>query len=215
MKRKATEAIKTARSSDDLDANFSPAQLQAIGWIAIAATRLESQIDYILTKALKLPWNTRYTVIQSLRGYEAKRDIAKKVLKADLQIPALYQKAIDLSLDAASECKSYRDAVIHSYPMDAATNVNLYQKKAGELYEVLVTPEALGILQVRMRIVKEELTCVAQIVLQSTPVAAQADATAERKARLLRAKLAQGWFEKLESHQKRRKSLKPLPPFPK
>jgi hypothetical protein len=189
----------------DVRHDISARQLEALGAIAIMWTRIERRIDFAMCTALSVPYRLWVDVSSRINGFDGKVELIKRGAEHHIRVPPDARTIIADSLGAISEHKRYRDGVIHAW----VTNPNAHTadtiQRKGEVDETFMSAEALDSLYERLSVLSDEAGDIISILNYYFAVAHGR----EEIAQALQACTAQA----LE-HQKRRRSLPPLPAFP-
>lgn len=201
------------RTTSDIRKNYTPEQLQAIGEVIIAWNELESRLNLLIGTASCIPPKLYLDITSRINGIDGKIEILAR-------INGFYRIAEDEiinTLAAFKECKGYRDGVAHATITDTGHGIGEYTKRQAQTVQVILTVEALNGLYDRLEILQSELICIAMIwnltAMDWAITRKSLDFSEEDRLRL--APEAQADVVQLQEHQNRRRSLLPLPGFPK
>jgi hypothetical protein len=219
MKRRPTSA-RPIRFEFDIKKAYSPDQLREVGAIALIWNQIEASIHWILfvaaepknTLSVKLAGQTRSVKydIDLLRSYFNENDILSQQAK----------DTIKQTFDAVLEYSTYRNAIVHSFAFDHAKGIAQFIDPSREVWQILVTIEALTAFYDRLVILKNELrevdmfSRIAQGPRRITVLNDQTHLLEPDQPKALREKAVPEQTAKLLLHQKERLSLPPLPKFP-
>jgi len=210
MKRKWPTETKGQRDGD-LRKNFTSKQLEAIGAVTIAWNEVEIFLDIALEEALWIPEAAWLHVSTRINGYDGKVAIIKELKReylADLGEDTWNH--ITLSLDGLTECKGFRDAVIHARAYDVPEGIGALIRKRAAKEQVLLTEPALNGLVDRLTALRLEFK---QIVMLFDALRSLRLYYLQDKSPLERS--IQVYAARLQEHQTARRSLPPLPTFPR
>jgi hypothetical protein len=187
-------------------------QLADLGSAALAFNVLDDQIDTLLSVAINLPDELAQEVTSRIHGIAGKTAILQKaLLQSDLDPNDA--KAAKESVDYFSLCKVIRDGMIHARIVDATLTIGLSEKGRGKKqFDILLTEEALGRLNEHMEALGNELSSLGTL-LSLHKLMRNAPADDPNKERI--AKEIQTHQAKYRDRHRHRRSLKPLPRFPK
>lgn len=210
MKRKWPEFAESHRGRDVRE-NFSPAQLEAIGAVTIAFNEAEIILDIVLGHSLDINAEMWFEISTRINGIDGKVAIIRK--SSEIWGDVLNEEIFDLienTLSSFLECKTYRDAVIHARAFDTLGGIGELMRRHGKKEQVLLTAEALNGLYDRLIILRQELICIAMLFSNArfAPYLAGLD-------RQQPAPKVQEYAARLQEYQNDRRSLPPLPAFPK
>jgi hypothetical protein len=156
MKRKGQHILGGA-AFDDVKLNLTTQQLAGIGAVAMAYNEAEIRLEFILYTAIGLPGQIWREVTSRIQGADEKVLLIKVAAKAHLNAPAQFAALMEDTLAGFSECKGYRDGVIHTRVLDSKTAVGQNLAGKGKISQVLLTTAALDGIYNRLVILREEL----------------------------------------------------------
>jgi hypothetical protein len=178
----------------------------SIHWLLFVAAEPKN------TLSVKLVGQTRSLTfeIELLRSYFNENDILNQQAK----------DTIKQSFDAVLEYRTYRNAIVHSYAFDHAKGIAQFWDPSREVWQILVTNEALNAFYDRLFILKNELreidmlSRIAQGPRRITVLNDQTRLPEPDQPKALREQAVPEQTAKLLLHQNKRLSLPPLPKFP-
>jgi hypothetical protein len=215
MRRKAPAGLRGRRAAD-LRKNLTKEQLEWIGIVAIAWNELEIMIDFAMAAGLGIPAPLWLETSTRINGIDGKLQLIRL---SRVIYPELNQEIFDtlkLTVDEIGQCKRYRDGVIHARVFDAPSGIGELIQRRGAAEQVLLTVGALKGLYERLVLLRAEMVPIVLIVKglsgyrQTYPLAYSAD---DQERRLVEEEV-QAHLSQVQEHQKNRRSLPPLPPFP-
>jgi hypothetical protein len=215
MRRPQPKSSKPGRRVESIKKSYSKEQLSEIGAIAMTWNQLELQIDFLLLIVLKMPVGLWMPLVKRINGMDGKFAILRLRAEQSTILTDDARECIKLSLAGVSECKKYRDAIVHSLTFDVDKGIAQEIGRRAETQEVLVTMEALTGVYNRLEILLDELRYVDLLLRLGDEEGAatiyrdQPDPLKLRRERDVPIGIAQ-----VREHQKRRQSLPPLPKFP-
>jgi hypothetical protein len=211
MRRTAPRHV-TGRREADVRKNLSGEQLEWIGSVAIAWNELEILIDFAMANGLGVRAPLWDELTTRINGIEGKLQLVRKSLAL---LPEIEEQTVSLitnTLDAATECKKYRDGVIHARVFDAPTGIGVLMQRRAKSEHVLLTVEALRGLYDRLVLLRHEMGAIVLMLHGLTIYRSRSARTDASKKRAEEAAL--GYASQLREHQMNRRSLPPLPQFP-
>jgi len=212
MKRPFGPAKNSHAKFDDVRADFSSAQLQGIGAVAMAYNELEAELFALFMVSTGIDPNLQLDVFTRINGTDGVIEIIKKGA-ATLGIPAESQTELNevLGEGVFGLHKQHRDAVIHSRMYNAPLGVGIRAGRRAALFEVLLTKEALEILYQHMTALKRQLRDAVLFLHSARDLNNFGPGDPGREPReALAAHLSARFLD----HRKARQSLPPLPEFP-
>lgn len=196
---------------------LSAEQLELVGKVAFVYNEAERMLDWILfagyCSASGMDHRSWTEVTARINGIDGKIELARKSMAYwGIEDPLTGQ--INETLSAFSECKTFRDAVIHARVLDAKAGIGARLQRRAELIEVLLTAEALNGLAMRLFILRNELVAVAYIIqharvlsLDRRKIISWQDSAPHGAA------LPDGRAQ-FQKYRTQRRNLPPLPKFP-
>src|SRR5262249_31478948 len=164
---------------------------------------------YVWSEILKRLNNLDAT-IDILRSQSVKSDILNDGAK----------KAIKTALDAVIEYRTYRNGIVHSSVFDHEKGIAQYIDSTKNVWQILLTKEALTAFYERLVILKDELRTIDalyRISQGSRRVTIMNDKTGQPEPdqpKALREKGVPQQTARILIYQRKRLALKPLPKFP-
>lgn len=191
--------------------DFTPAQLEWIGAVAMNYNEAEHLIDTAFFRVIKLPHPLRQEVSTRINGIDGKIEIIQAGAKSfGADAKACTEIAVSLGKAGFKLIKSYRDAVVHARAHNSPKGVGIRLDRRAELFEVLLTVDALKALYEHTTTLRAELSEINQLLLYASQLPAMANAQGkEQLAELISTATAQ-----LRTHRNWRLSLQQLPKFP-
>lgn len=215
MRSRKYKPLRSGGRYRDVLKSFTKDQLAWIGAVAMAYNDAEQWLQFAFLTATSLPCN-RLAVVTRLGSGELPNLVMEciRTYVRDESIHKLAERT--LVGEGFSQLKTYRDGVVHARLWDMQTALATVPNKGAE-DSVLLTNDAVEGLYRRLSLVRDELVELADIIsaarglwaedVQKDPKLAPHKAQLEESIRVASAQLAR--------LQKQRKSLPPLPAFPK
>jgi hypothetical protein len=199
----------------DIRKDVSKEQLIGIGAVCLEWNRVERSLDWALLRALDLPWETWPELASRINGIDGKIAILKS---APRQYPPAMDKGdavlIADTLGAVEEHKRYRDAIMHANLFDPDIPIGLTWQRRGQIFEVLLSADALDSLCGRLCLLHKETACVVQMfhfnLLRHGYYRFNTFECSQQQAE----QSFQEYRARLLDLQTQRRSLRPLPKFP-
>lgn len=212
MKRKIPPGRKfSVLPKRDIMRDINPDVLAGIGAVSLAWNNFEAGINIALSAALQIEFKNWIHVYSRINGFDGKVAIIKAALSGRKLANDATQLLIADTLGRAEELKRYRDGVIHANILDPTSPVAPTHDQRGSEYETLITSDALFSLYIHLLAITAELDSICGIIVESDGGGAM---KGDGRKRRPSAKRTQAYVARLREHQKRRKSLEPLPKFP-
>ena len=142
MRRKAPAGLRGRRGRDLLK-NLTAEQLQWIGSVAIAWNELEIIVNITMAIALGISPPLWFEVTTRIHGVEGKLQLIRKIRVLFPEIDQTVFDSIHRTLNAIAECKTFRDAVIHTHVLDAPAGIRTLTQRRAREEIVLLTVDAL------------------------------------------------------------------------
>jgi hypothetical protein len=211
MKDKHLKRRGGAHIGDVLE-SFTANQLAWIGAVTIAYNEAEAVLHRLLGACIDYP-GSYYDVSSRINGVDGLREIVMSAVKK-FGLTAEILSSVDLCLtgEGFSNLKTLRDLVVHATMFDMSTAVARGPVKQGKWGYILLTEEALEGLYTRLALVKKEMNEIETIIVfkrRLKKLPAPDDQHEEQFEESIQVATA-----RLQSHQKLRRSLPPLPTFP-
>jgi len=199
----------------DIRKDLTPGQLEGIGAVMLAWNDIEGRLDQTLATALGLPASIALEVTSRINGLDGKFEIIRKASRYHLQFPSQIHEAIAQTLNVLDvSYKKYRDGIAHAWIIHPQEAVAPSARQRGNLYEVLVTVDALNTLYDHLAVLQSEMGAISSIIFVKTRLMRQeVIPPADPMLRSTELEL-QAYVEILREHQRRRRDLPPLPEFP-
>lgn len=214
MKRKGVSSNPQQRASrGNVKSDFTPAQRQAIGEVALNYNEMEGYVDALFFLVANLPDTIKLEVSSRINGLEGKVEIIKigaRHYGLDPEDLKQLQVALGDGIGFMG-LKGYRDAVVHARALNAPAGVGYKIERRAAVTEILLTTTALDALYEHITAVRHELQA-AHLLLGAIRIAKDCAADDPKKARL-EAK-AQEYLVRFRDLQDRKRSLPQLPEFP-
>jgi hypothetical protein len=228
MKRPAKPRATT--TTGDIWRDFSKAQLEGIGAVAVAYNSAEMLIDLMLAVALDLKGSIVAHLTSRINGVDGKIELLKQALIAMGAPKPLLDGLGEVTGDGHfGLLKGYRDQIIHARMTNPEHAIGVSPPKRGKVSDILLSEDALNGVALRLSILTDELAQFtrATILLQkyhnfcremSLLETASTEKDTIRSAISHRKQAdeldALTYLSQAQLHRNRRQSLPPLPQFP-
>jgi hypothetical protein len=163
MKRRSQLHTTPVRSGD-LERDLTPKQFELIGRVAMAYNEAELLVQYIYGTCFGASASLTDDFISRTNGLDSTVLLAKKAICEFQSHPELHNE-FSLSLDAFSDLKTYRDAVIHAHIFHVPSGIGRGNLRKGARLEVLLTEKALRGLYDKLVCLRDELTQLLMVVI--------------------------------------------------
>jgi hypothetical protein len=191
----------------DVRKDFSPEQLQEIGAVCMAFNILESALDFIVARHLKVAFPAARTVRDKISGISAKIEVLRAIARDDLGLAEDIWKD---TLDKIGECTGYRNAIVHTRMVDAWIEIGETIQR-GSIDHVYLNKDALTGLYNFIVAVHNEFASLHYVMLACAEAAALQNRAQPKEQGELSLEDA---LERFHRDRQSRKALKPLPPVP-
>jgi hypothetical protein len=213
--------LRPKRFEFDPEKAYKKKQLAKMGALSIAWNQVESSIDWLGSWIL-FPASPFYLKLeaQDVISFSGKVALLRACATNAKLLNDEAKRCIKLTLDGVLECRTYRNAVIHSHIYDHKKGIASYTAENGKPYQVMVSYEALSGLYDRLVLLKRELMeidLLLRMELEPTAIKMISPTTGQPEFDQRRALLERGvpnTTRQVLHHQKERRSLPPLPLFP-
>jgi len=201
--------------SGDLNKDLTPKQFELIGRIAMAYNEAELLVQQVYGACFGVSADVSDDFISRTNGLDSTVLLAKKAICEFQAHPELHIE-FSQSLDAFSDLKTYRDAVVHARIFHVPSGIGKGNLRKGKRLEVLLTEDALNGLYGKLDCLRDELTQLLVIVIAlhliHTAYRFSPRQVAERKAQF--EPMIEAFIPRYRKYRDRRLSLKPHPTFP-
>jgi len=216
MKRKQPKHAKPGRRVQNIKEVYTKEQLAEIGAITLTWNQIEHFIDWLLLVVLKIPVGLWAAVTTRINGVDAKLEILTLRASQSEILTDEARACIESCFDAVREYKGYRNAIVHSHVFDIDKGIARCDGRRGQASEVLITTEALNAVYERLVIILDELPQIDLLFRLADEKGAATIYPQESNPSLVRrTRDVPVVTEQVSKYQDRRKSLPPLPEFPK
>jgi hypothetical protein len=213
LRRRAPPGLRGKRGAD-VRKNLTSEQLEWIGSVAIAWNELEFVLDITLAIALGISPPLWFELTTRIHGIDGKLELIRKVRTLFPEIDQTIFALMDMTLDAVVECKKYRDGVVHAHVLDAPAGIGgLVQRRAREEIVLLTVPALKGLYD-RLALLRNEIIP-AHMILSGLARYLRFNPSPDDALRRRVEAEAQEYVVQLQLHQNQRRSLPPLPQFPR
>jgi hypothetical protein len=198
--------------SGDIKKDLSQQQLAAIGAVAMAYNKVEEEIDDLFWAATQLKGPLSLEVVTRINGIDGKIAIIKAAANfygMEEEDRRCLEEA--LGNGVFKRLKSYRDAVIHSRPINAAIGVGIRFDRQAKVNEVLINQKALDALYAHLLALADELSCAASVLLFAFELTSRSSDDPERSSYEAGRPMNSARFR---DYRTRRQALPPIPEFP-
>lgn len=212
MRRKAPTYFPNWTTHSVLD-DSDPLRLQLIGAIALQWNFVEDILDECLKVVLGIDPSFGTDVTSRINGMDGKTSILLKIVAANKVLTEAEKKTIKIAIDGVSECKKYRDGIIHARIGSPTVDVAFTAPNRGDAYYIIVANQALSRVYDRLDALGTELVgCYRMLELCCFPEWEISDGDVDLEQLRASPGFLDGRALALE-HQSRRLSLPPLPRF--
>ena len=209
---RSTEGVSAGVSfPQDLKNRLPPALLAEVGAVCLIWNVVEDMVDALLRTGLDISPSVAQHVTSRINGLDGKTAIIKELLNAFPPTPTVFQDLVTTTLNGVSECKRFRDGVVHARLHSQTTSLAYSAQRQGRVDEIVFTREALSGLYDRLAILDHELR-----TIRSTCDAHLFNAGYRRyptfveSGRTIR-EIIQSYVKNLQEYQAQKKSLPPMP----
>lgn len=148
-------ASRSGVTTENIKADLTQPQLAGIGAVTLAWNEVEFMLDVSLYSGEDLPADCLLDDLPRRRLDEKIKQLRKAALRWHLRSDCL--DAIESTAAAFSQLKDLRNAVVHSRLFNSQTGIGHRVTARGEIYEVLLTTEALHWLYEQLVFLRSEL----------------------------------------------------------
>jgi hypothetical protein len=147
----------------------TPELLQAVGHLSFLWNDVEEGLDRALAFALEVPVFLQVEVRSRINGLEGKVELIKAAVNTSERFTDTAKALLLKSIGAFMPLKERRDAVIHAKASEIAGGIARTFERRGAVYEVLLTVEALNIVNRHLEVYASEIDALSVIMGQHTP----------------------------------------------
>jgi|SRR6185312_11597063 len=213
MKQKADPRRLPTRNRDILT-HLSHQQFAGIGMVALCWNDLDHLLNWVLDACLGFDVPMNLEITSRIHGFDGRLAIIKSFTKNYYDVPQEIANLFNNTMSLVGECKSLRDAIVHTRVFNAKDAIGETIEKRGQKTHVLISAEALMAVALRTVHAWDELSIVYKYLSASTgndqmgPRHDPEEGMQSHELELLE------YVSQLRLRQKKRRSLPRLPKFP-